>query len=185
MAAVALNVLPQPDGSIAIEGQRPSTLIRPVATRDAEQIAGIYNYYVTNTIITFEGEPVAPDQIARRIERIAKSHPWLVFEDSGTVIGYAYASRWHSRCAYRLSVETTIYLAREQLGRGIGRQLYGALLDALRVSDFHCAIGGIALPNAPSIALHESFGFKKVAEFSEIGRKFGKWVDVGYWQLIL
>ena len=112
--------------------------------------------------------------------------PYLVIEDTqSAVIGYAYASKWKGRCAYRFSVETSIYLAESAAGKGFGAQLYPALIDRLRATDVHLVIAGIALPNEASIGLHEKLGFEKVAHFKEVGFKFEKWVDVGYWQLIL
>lgn len=96
------------------------------------------------------------------------------------MIGYAYASKWKGRCAYRYSVEVSVYLHAEQSGQGMGTALYSALFKQLSELGYHVAIGGIALPNAASVALHEKFGMKKVAHFKEIGFKFGQWVDVGY-----
>jgi phosphinothricin acetyltransferase len=111
--------------------------------------------------------------------------PWLVAEQDGRLLGYAYATRWRVRPAYRTSVESSVYLGGEAAGRGLGSALYRALLDALRRLDVHMVIGGIAQPNERSVALHEKLGFRKVAHFSEVGRKFGRWIDVGYWELRL
>jgi phosphinothricin acetyltransferase len=122
--------------------------------------------------------------MARRIEDIGARFPWLVWEDGGTVVGYAYASAWKSRSAYRFAVESTIYLTTSRHRSGIGTKLYGALLAELKSRGFHTAVGGIALPNPASIALHEKLGFTKIGQFVEVGRKLGRWVDVGYWQLI-
>ena len=98
------------------------------------------------------------------------------------VVGYAYAGRWHDRSAYRYSVETTIYLDADHLGKSIGSGLYAALLQQLKERGMHVAIGGIALPNPGSVALHEKLGFRKVAHYGEVGFKFNRWIDVGYWQ---
>ncbi len=112
--------------------------------------------------------------------------PWLVAEnDSGVVVGYAYASKWKGRCAYRHSAEVTVYLAPDAAAQGVGTRLYEALFSELRDRGIHTAIGGIALPNPPSVALHEKFGMKKVAHFAEVGHKFDRWIDVGYWQVVL
>ncbi len=108
-----------------------------------------------------------------------------MWDDGGAVVGWAYATAWKARSAYRFSVETTVYVAASHQGRGIGAALYGALLGDLRGRELHSAVGGIALPNPASVALHEKLGFKKIAHFAEVGRKFDRWVDVGYWQLIL
>jgi phosphinothricin acetyltransferase len=115
----------------------------------------------------------------------AQALPWLVAEQGGTVVGYAYASPWKGRCAYRFSVESTVYLDPVHADRGIGTRLYTALLDAIRALGMRTVIGGIALPNPRSIALHERLGFSKVAEFRQLGFKQARWVDVGYWQLLL
>jgi L-amino acid N-acyltransferase YncA len=106
-------------------------------------------------------------------------------EDVGVVIGYAYAGKWNVRSAYRHTVETTVYLSNSTLSKGWGTRLYQALFDTLRDKSIHTIVGGITLPNPASIALHEKFGMKKVAHFSEVGYKFGKWLDVGYWQMEL
>jgi L-amino acid N-acyltransferase YncA len=111
--------------------------------------------------------------------------PWLVAETDNQVVGYAYANKWKARSAYRHSVETTIYLERGREGRGIGSMLYSELLSILRVSGKHVAIGGAALPNEASVALHEKLGFEHVATFRQVGFKHDKWVDVAYWQIVL
>ena len=111
--------------------------------------------------------------------------PWFVCETDGRVSGYAYASPWKSRSAYRRSVESTVYVAPHSAGHGIGSMLYRALISDLRERDLHTVIGGIALPNAASVALHEKMGFRKVAEFAEVGWKFERYIAVGYWQLLL
>ncbi len=107
-------------------------MIRSCRTTDATQIGAIYNHYVREAVATFEEVPIASPEIARRIDEVTSQWPWLVYEESGLVVGYAYATRWKERSAYRLSVETTIYLAPECMGRGVGTMLYGALLDELR-----------------------------------------------------
>ena len=160
-------------------------MLRTGTSFDAAQICAIYNLYVRDTVITFEETPVAVDDMARRIADVTERWPWLVWEEDGAVVGYAYAAAWKARSAYRQSVETTIYLAPQSAGRGIGSRLYGALIDELRVRGAHCIIGGIALPNPASIALHEKLGFVKIGQFHEVGLKFGRWVDVGYWELLL
>ena len=161
-------------------------MIRDGTPEDASSIAGIYNHYVLNTAITFETDAVAPEEMASRIrEVIAAGLPWVTAELNGRIVGYAYASKWKGRCAYRFSVESTVYVATEHIGQGIGAALYDALLARLRCGTTHVVIGGIALPNEGSVALHERFGFRKVAHFNEVGFKFDRWIDVGYWQIIL
>jgi phosphinothricin acetyltransferase len=160
-------------------------MIRPATPDDAGAIAAIYNHYIATTTISFEEQPVTPAAMAQRIRDIAAVLPWLVYEVDGRLCGYAYASRWRVRSAYRFAAETSVYVEQGQGGKGIGSALYRALLEDLRRREIHMAIGGIAQPNPASVALHESLGFKKVAHFSEVGRKFDRWIDVGYWELRL
>lgn len=160
--------------------------IRPACAADGQALARIYNPYILDTVVTFEEEPVSAAQMAERVLEVrALSLPWLVGEHDGELLGYAYATRWKTRASYRFSSETTVYLEPGQSGNGYGLQLYAALLEALGATDIHAAIGGIALPNAASVALHEKLGFAKVAQFPEVGFKLGRWVDVGYWQKLL
>jgi phosphinothricin acetyltransferase len=160
--------------------------IRAARAADADAIARIYNHYVLHTTVTFEEDAVAPDEIARRMHAVVDAGlPWLVAELEGDLVGYAYADKWKTRSAYRHSVESTVYLAPQRVGNGLGTALYGALIDALRATRTHLVIGGIALPNDASIALHERLGFVHTGRFDEVGRKFERWVDVGYWQLLL
>jgi phosphinothricin acetyltransferase len=160
--------------------------IRDASVEDAEPIASIYNHFVLTTSISFEEAEVPAIEMAGRMGDVrAAGLPWLVAEMDGLVVGYAYASKWRVRKAYRFSVETTVYLSPAHGGKGIGSALYDALLTRLREGGYHLAIGGIALPNAASIGLHEKLGFEKVAQFREVGFKFGQWTDVGYWELRL
>ena len=161
-------------------------VIRSVVAGDSGAIAEIYNDYVAKTVITFEEVEVTAAEMANRIQEVCSSSlPWLVATEGGQLIGYAYAGKWKARAAYRFSVETTVYVAPVRLGAGTGKALYGALFDDLRTRDVHAVIGGIALPNDRSVALHEGFGMKKVAHFQQVGFKFGQWIDVGYWQTTL
>jgi phosphinothricin acetyltransferase len=162
-----------------------SFTLRDAIPADAAAIAAIYNHYVATTTISMESDPVAPEEMARRVADIqAGGLPWLVLLEDGELRGYAYASTWRARPGYRNSVESSVYVAPGQRGRGHGLALYRALLARLQ-GNFHSVIGGIALPNAASIALHERLGFRQVACFHEVGFKFDAWVDVGYWQLTL
>lgn len=162
------------------------TLIRPATTADAESIAAIYNHYVETTAISFEESAVAADAMAGRIADVtAASLPWLVAERGGQVVGFAYATQWKTRHAYRFSAECTVYLAPEVVGDGLGSKLYTTLFADLRSRGIHVAIGCVALPNAASIALHEKMGMTQVAHFKEVGYKFGRWIDIGYWQCAL
>lgn len=161
-------------------------MIRNIHKDDAESITNIYNYYVKNTVVSFEEQPIDTATMQQRIDDVTNSNlPWLVTEDNGAVVGYAYASMWKSRSAYRHSVEVSAYLLPTHTNRGLGKQLYKELFSILKSLNINTIIGGIALPNPASVALHESFGMEKVAHFKDVGYKFGKWVDVAYWQLIL
>ena len=178
-----LSNLTARSGEPILSGMEQLT-IRPVSLEDAEGIAAIYNPYILTSIITFEEEPVSTGEIQRRIDSVQSlGYPWLVAEVDGSLAGYAYASRWRERPAYRYTAESTIYLSQESSGHGYGSKLYNALLDELRAGGFHAVIGVITLPNPASIALHEKLGFSKVAHFSQVGYKFEHWLDVGYWQL--
>lgn len=167
-------------------GRLTPATVRAAGLTDAESIAAIYNHYVANTVVTFEEEEVSAAEMERRIHDVwSSSLPWLVAEEAGRIRGYAYATRWRARAAYRFSVEVTVYLAADHGGRGIGTKLYGELFPLLHARSLHAIIGGIALPNDASVALHEKFGMRKVAQFQEVGFKLGRWVDVGYWQRTL
>lgn len=160
-------------------------MIRGAETGDAAQICAIYNHHVRDTIVTFEESPVTAAEMASRITDVTARWPWLVSEQGGTIAGYAYATEWKTRSAYRFSVESTVYVARSFARRGIGTRLYEALIPLLKQRQVHCVVGGIALPNDASVALHEKLGFVKIGQFVEVGLKFGRWIDVGYWELVL
>lgn len=158
--------------------------VRAAVAGDSTAIASIYNHYVLKTVITFEEEEVSASEMVRRIaEAASASLPWLVAEREGKIVGYAYAMKWRVRPAYRFSTEVTVYVDPECPRLGIGSRLYEELLPKLKAQGIHAAMGGIALPNDASVALHEKFGFSKVAQFKEVGFKFNRWIDVGYWQL--
>lgn len=160
--------------------------IRNVKPEDAGDIARIYNPYILNSVITFEEIPVSEATIVERIEtEISAGYPYLVLAVEQKVVGYAYAGVWRTRAAYRQTVESTVYLEQGFSGKGYGTLLYRALIDELRKKEFHVVLGGITLPNPASVALHEKMGFKKVAHYTEVGYKFNRWLDVGFWQLNL
>jgi len=160
-------------------------MIRPATRNDSDQIAAIYNHYIENTAATFEDVPLTGAEVESRLLVGEKIGTWLVSEHNGNVVGYAYSAPWGEREGYRASVETTIYLDHKHVGKGLGFDLYSMLLEQLRAQQLHAAVGIIGLPNPASVALHEKLGFEKVGELKEIGNKFNKWVDVGYWQLLL
>lgn len=159
-------------------------MIRPVKLSDSQAIADIYNPFITDTVVTFEYDPVSAEEIAVRIQKVLDlGFPYLVAEEDGKVVGYAYASQWRMRAAYRYTVESTVYLDPNHRGKGLGTTLYRALLTELKLKGIHVVIGGITLPNPASVALHEKLGFVKVAEHHEVGFKFDRWLDVGFWEL--
>jgi L-amino acid N-acyltransferase YncA len=161
-------------------------MIRTVRSGDATDIAQIYDHYVATSHATFELEPVGGEAMLLRIdESLSSGYPFLVCEAGGEIAGYAYARRFRPRPAYRHSAEVSVYIRRGHDGKGIATRLYERLFEKLNNGDLHAIIAGISLPNEASVALHTKFGFKKVAHFHEVGRKFDRWIDVGYWQLIL
>jgi phosphinothricin acetyltransferase len=160
-------------------------MIRPATPADAADVAAIYRPIVEHTFISFETEPPSADEMARRMEAVLPTHPWLVFEDGEGVAGYAYASAHQPRAAYLWSVNVSVYLAERARGRGVGKGLYKELFAILRRQGFHMAFAGVALPNAASVALHESMGFQPVGVYPEVGHKLGAWRDVGWWRLQL
>jgi phosphinothricin acetyltransferase len=158
--------------------------VRPATEQDLGQLNDIYNRYVVETHFTFDIEPMT---IEARREWFAHydstgRHRVLVGVSDAKVIGYACSSRWRPKPAYETSVETSIYLAPDAVGRGIGTKLYEELFKQLQREDLHRAYAGIALPNQASIALHERVGFKRVAHFTEQGRKFDRYWDVGWYE---
>ncbi len=160
--------------------------IRPAdPARDAAACAAIYAPSVESTPIAFEFVPPDAAEFERRIAKYGATHQFLVAEDGGEVLGYAYACRWKERPAYDWSVETSVYVGAAHQGNGVGRALYEELIERLRGQGYWMAVAGITLPNAPSVALHERLGYKPIGALREIGWKLGGWRDVGYWQLNL
>ena len=163
----------------------PEILIRSATAGDAQAICGIYNPHIRNTIVSFEEIEVPISAMAERITGVMQSFPWMVGEQNGAIVGFAYAGSFSERSAYRHSVFSTIYVGDQAQRMGIGTLLYTALLEQLRTPQIHTVLGGIALPNAASVALHGKCGFKKVGHLEAVGFKFGRWIDVGYWQIVL
>jgi L-amino acid N-acyltransferase YncA len=153
--------------------------------RDAAACAAIYAPYVTDDATSFEERAPGAAELARRIEAIAATHPWLVAERGGEVVAYAYACPHRQKPAYRWSVDVAIYVAAGERRRGHGRRLHEALIERLRRQGFRMACAGITLPNEASVGLHEAVGFVPVGVYREIGFKHGAWRDVGWWQLEL
>ena len=160
-----------------------TVLIRIAGPADAEAIAVIYRHYVEGSRISFEDRAPDAAEMALRIAGDGRGlHPWLIAEEDSRAIGYAASSPFRTRSAYRWCVETGIYLAPEACGRGVGRTLLTELIDLLQRQGFVSAIGAIALPNDPSVRLHEALGFTHSGTYRQVGFKFGEWMDVGLWQ---
>ncbi|MCF6280307.1 MAG: N-acetyltransferase family protein [Flavobacteriaceae bacterium] len=160
-------------------------MIRDFQLDDIEQLVRIYNYYINNTVITFDRIPFTVDDFKQKIKSIYKKYPFIIFEENNEILGFAYGSSWRAKPSYKHTAESTIYLKNGVLGKGIGTKLYTELLQQLKQQKFHTIIGGLTLPNGASIKLHEKLGFKKAAHFKEVGRKFDQWYDVAFWQLTL
>ncbi|MBB4037984.1 phosphinothricin acetyltransferase [Dysgonomonas hofstadii] len=161
-------------------------MIRDITIADASRIADIYNYYIRETIITFEYDVVSPEEIQNRIKKIqAKGFPFFVYENDGEITGYAYLNNWRERVAYDITLETSVYLDSQYTGSGIGSVLYKELIERARKINIHSLIGVVSLPNEASQKLHQKFEFRLVGNFRESGVKFDKLIDVEFWQLIL
>jgi phosphinothricin acetyltransferase len=158
--------------------------IRPATVADLSAINDIYNQYVAEAHYTFDVEPMSADGRQEWFTHhdTAGRHRALVAVSSGVVVGYSSSSRFRAKPAYETSIETSVYVTPESVGRGAGSRLYQALFKALEGEDVHRAYAGIALPNPASIGLHERFGFKRVAHFTEQGRKFGRYWDVAWYE---
>ena len=159
--------------------------IRLATEADASSVAAIYAPYCNQTVISFEETAPTADEMAKRIRSISATRPWIVLEDDGAVVGYAYASLHNERAAYRWAVSTAIYISSLHQRRGAGRALYTTLFDVLRHLGYFTATAGITLPNAASVALHEAFGFALVGVYRDIGHKMGAWHDVAWYQASL
>jgi phosphinothricin acetyltransferase len=156
--------------------------IRDATEADAEACAAVYAPYVRDTAISFELVPPSTDEMSQRIAAALRSHAWLVLEEQGRVIGYAYGGPYKAREAYRWSCEVSVYLEQGRHGRGAGRLLYEALFSRLSDRGFRTAVAGMTLPNNASEALHRSLGFEPVGTYRRIGYKFGRWRDVAWTQ---
>jgi phosphinothricin acetyltransferase len=158
--------------------------VRRACETDLPALLDIYNYYVANTHITFDLEPRTLEERGAWFAQFqgSGSYQCFVAEKGGSVLGWASSSRFKDRAAYDTSVETTVYVAPAETGKGLGRKLYEALFAALSKEDVHRAYGGIAMPNAASIRLHEALGFARVAVYREVGRKFGRFWDVDVYE---
>jgi phosphinothricin acetyltransferase len=165
--------------------EQPAATIREAHADDAPAIAAIYAPYVTDSSVSFE--LAAPDgvELAARIAGAEDRYPWLVCERAGEVLGYAYASEYRSRAAYRWALEVSVYVRQDTKRARVAHGLYTALFDVLRLQRRTLALAGITLPNPPSVGFHESFGFERFAVYANIGHKHDAWHDVGWWQLAI
>ena len=152
---------------------------------DANACLAIYAPVVAGTAISFEIEVPAVEEMRRRMSEKLPRYPWLVLAEPGGVLGYAHAGAFRPRPAYQWSVEVSVYVAAGARRTGAGRRLYTALLALLRLQGFVSAFAGVALPNDASVGLHEAMGFQPVGVYRNAGFKFGRWIDVGWWQLQL
>lgn len=159
--------------------------VRQIVMGDAPAVQAIYAPYVTDTIVSFEEVPPDIVEVERRIAAILPKYPYLVAEEDGRIVGYAYASEHRTRAAYRTSVDVAVYVAPDVHRNGVARCLYSRLLPAAASLGYHAAFAGIALPNKASVGLHEAMGFEPVGIYREVGQKFGAWHDVGWWQRLL
>jgi phosphinothricin acetyltransferase len=157
-------------------------MIRDAVAADAERCAAIYAPYVRETAISFESEPPAAEDMARRIADAQRAHAWLVLESDGEVIGYAYGGPFMARAAYQWATSVSVYLERGRRRTGSGRALYEALFDRLAARGHRTALAGIALPNDASIGLHVALGFEPVGTYRRVGWKLGRWHDVAWYQ---
>jgi phosphinothricin acetyltransferase len=156
--------------------------LRAATPDDAAAIADIYAPFVTASVVSFETEPPQSKAMRARIEAAGSLYPWIVADEGGEILGYAYAARFRERPAYRFTVETSVYLRSGESGRGLGSRLYAPLLATLEAQGFTQAIAAITLPNPASIRLHERLGFAPAGSYRQVGWKLGGWHDVGLWQ---
>jgi phosphinothricin acetyltransferase len=156
--------------------------IRAARDEDFDAIASITNYYIETSTIHFAYDPVEVNALRSQWHTARARYPWLVAEEDKAIIGYAKAGSWRDRAAYAWTAELGVYLAAGARGRGLGRALYGALLERLAACGFRSAIAGIALPNEPSLALHRALGFEPVGTVRDAGWKHGRWCDIAFWQ---
>jgi L-amino acid N-acyltransferase YncA len=159
--------------------------IRKVNLSDARRIMEIYNHYIVSTVLTFETEALTEDQVRGRIQKYADNYPWYIAELDGKVIGYAYASEFVDRPAYKFTSEVTIFIDKNYTKGGCGKTLLGQLIEEMKISGFNALISIIAMPNPASVKLHKLFGFENVGRLKKVGYKIDRWIDVEYWELIL
>jgi phosphinothricin acetyltransferase len=159
-------------------------MLRDVKISDAVRITEIYNYYIENTVVTFDEETITVNDTEQKIAGILKKHyPFIVYEEAGQIIGYAYLNTWRPHSAYNITLETSVYLDARFTGKGVGSILYQELIARARKMNIHSLIGVLSIPNEASRRLHEKFGFRIAGTFKEAGCKFNRLIDVEYRQL--
>ena len=160
--------------------------VRPALPDDAIEIAYIYNHYVATSHATLEVEPIDGAEMLRRMEEgWLSGYPFLVADVDGEINGYAYGRSFSPQYALLHSVEISCFVRPGYDGQGVGTRLYDGLLKVIRAGNFHAVIAGISLPHDSAVRLHEKFGFERAAHFREVGRKFDRWIDVAYWELVI
>lgn len=164
---------------------KDKTNIRLAQQSDCPALARIYNHYVTETTVSFETTPVSTEEMERRMTTIQQHYPYLVAEQEGEIVGYAYVHPWKERHAYHHTLETTVYLAPNCRHQGVGQRLVERLIEACRHTDCHALIACITAENTDSLHFHERMGFHQVSLFRQVGRKFGRWLDVIDMELLL
>jgi L-amino acid N-acyltransferase YncA len=161
-------------------------MIRNVKSEDAGAIARIYNYYVKETTVTFETEEVSTEEMKDRISKTLEcGYPFIVYEEEGVITGYAYVRKWRERISYNSTLETSIYVDKDKMTKGTGKKLYNSLIEQCKKAGVHVLIGVLAHTNTASRKLHKNTGFTKTGHFKEAANKFGKFIDIEFWSLIL
>lgn len=161
---------------------KPNSATRLITAEDIAAVREIYRPYIEETSISFEYEVPTLEEFAQRVETVTKQYPWLVYEEDGKVIGYAYGMTHRTRTAYQWSVEVAIYVAKDYRGNGVGKQLYKKLFELLKQQGYKTVFAGMTMPNEKSEALHLSCGFEEIGVFKNIGYKFGQWHSVKWFQ---
>lgn len=160
-------------------------MIRKVHLQDAKAITDIYNEYVINSTATFDTQPLELEEMQSRIIQLSANYPYFVYETDGVVAGYCYAHAWKEKAAYKFTLETTVYISPQYIGKGIGKQLMQSLIEECRKEGYHALIACITEGNEVSNLLHTKLGFKQVSHFEKVGLKFDCWLGVVDYELIL
>lgn len=161
-------------------------MIRKAKLSDAKRIVEIYNYYIKETTVTFEIDELIPEDMEKRIEKTFENgYPFIVYEDEGKVIGYAYVRKWRERASYKNTLETSVYVDKNMKKNGVGKELYATLIAECKNIGAHVLIGVLSEKNSASKRFHESVGFVKTGHFKEVANKFNEFIDVEFWSLML